>query len=317
VVVHVVGRETMIVPDSAAYMDGRWVATVMDTVPVWRVEQRFGGVEHLELGGRGRPDRARRESAGLHHRADHYELARRMARSRRRAGAGGRVRRAHRGHGHIQQRDLSDVTRVRNWPCGWRRRAGRLRPGRRPAASARRHAAVTRERAGRGHVRAAVWRRGRAGDGTGVHAADPGRGPAHHRGARASAAGSRRTRPKCPSAERLGVPHAAQGDHAQRAQRAAGAGRAAGRLQRAHGAVRGAGARDRACRRARPWAWSHQRQLLLPRVARGLAGRRWVAVDPTLGQYPADASHLRFLVGGLARQVELIRLIGRLQLEVL
>ncbi len=42
---------------------------------------------------------------------------------------------------------------------------------------------------------------------------------------------------------------------------------------------------------------------------------RWVAVDPTLGQFPADASHLRFLVGGLARQVELVRLIGRLQLE--
>lgn len=41
----------------------------------------------------------------------------------------------------------------------------------------------------------------------------------------------------------------------------------------------------------------------------------WVAVDPTLGQYPADASHLRFLIGGLARQVELIRLIGRLKLE--
>jgi transglutaminase-like putative cysteine protease len=44
---------------------------------------------------------------------------------------------------------------------------------------------------------------------------------------------------------------------------------------------------------------------------------RWVAVDPTLGQFPAVASHLRFLVGGLARQVELIRLIGRLRLEVL
>jgi transglutaminase-like putative cysteine protease len=41
----------------------------------------------------------------------------------------------------------------------------------------------------------------------------------------------------------------------------------------------------------------------------------WVAVDPTLGQYPADASHVRFLIGGLARQVELIRLIGRLQIE--
>jgi hypothetical protein len=42
----------------------------------------------------------------------------------------------------------------------------------------------------------------------------------------------------------------------------------------------------------------------------------WVAVDPTLGQFPADASHLRFLHGGLARQVELVRLIGRLRLEV-
>ena len=41
----------------------------------------------------------------------------------------------------------------------------------------------------------------------------------------------------------------------------------------------------------------------------------WVAVDPTLGQYPADASHLRFLIGGLARQVELIRLIGKLSIE--
>jgi hypothetical protein len=43
---------------------------------------------------------------------------------------------------------------------------------------------------------------------------------------------------------------------------------------------------------------------------------RWVPVDPTLGQFPADASHLRFVIGGLARQVELVRLIGRLQLDV-
>lgn len=43
----------------------------------------------------------------------------------------------------------------------------------------------------------------------------------------------------------------------------------------------------------------------------------WVAVDPTFGQAPADASHLRFLVGGLERQVELVRLIGRLKLEVI
>lgn len=42
----------------------------------------------------------------------------------------------------------------------------------------------------------------------------------------------------------------------------------------------------------------------------------WVAFDPTLGQTPADASHLRFTVGGLARQLELTRLIGRVSLDV-
>jgi len=41
----------------------------------------------------------------------------------------------------------------------------------------------------------------------------------------------------------------------------------------------------------------------------------WVAVDPTLGQYPADASHLRFLIGDLVRQLELVRLIGRLEID--
>ena len=43
----------------------------------------------------------------------------------------------------------------------------------------------------------------------------------------------------------------------------------------------------------------------------------WVAVDPTFGQYPADASHIRFVIGGLAQQVETIRLIGNLDIEVL
>ena len=43
----------------------------------------------------------------------------------------------------------------------------------------------------------------------------------------------------------------------------------------------------------------------------------WVAVDPTFGQYPADASHIRFVVGGLAQQVEIVRLIGNLHIEVL
>jgi hypothetical protein len=43
----------------------------------------------------------------------------------------------------------------------------------------------------------------------------------------------------------------------------------------------------------------------------------WVAVDPTFNQYPADAAHLRFAIGGLARQIELFPLVGRLKLEVL
>jgi hypothetical protein len=42
----------------------------------------------------------------------------------------------------------------------------------------------------------------------------------------------------------------------------------------------------------------------------------WVAVDPTFGQFPADAAHLRFTIGGLAQQAELIRLIGQLTLDV-
>jgi Transglutaminase-like superfamily len=44
---------------------------------------------------------------------------------------------------------------------------------------------------------------------------------------------------------------------------------------------------------------------------------RWVAVDPTFGEFPADAAHLRFVVGGLARQAELVHLIGALRIRVL
>ena len=44
---------------------------------------------------------------------------------------------------------------------------------------------------------------------------------------------------------------------------------------------------------------------------------QWVAVDPTFGQFPADAAHLRFVSGGLTRQGELLRLVGTLRIEVL
>jgi transglutaminase-like putative cysteine protease len=41
----------------------------------------------------------------------------------------------------------------------------------------------------------------------------------------------------------------------------------------------------------------------------------WVAVDPTLGQFPADASHIRLLTGDIDRQVQLVSIIGKLKLE--
>jgi hypothetical protein len=44
--------------------------------------------------------------------------------------------------------------------------------------------------------------------------------------------------------------------------------------------------------------------------------RGWVAVDPTFGQFPADAAHLRFVNGGLGRQAELLRLVNGLTIDV-
>ena len=44
---------------------------------------------------------------------------------------------------------------------------------------------------------------------------------------------------------------------------------------------------------------------------------QWTAVDPLLGQLPADATHIRFLTGPLNRQAELTRIIDRLSIEIL
>lgn len=41
----------------------------------------------------------------------------------------------------------------------------------------------------------------------------------------------------------------------------------------------------------------------------------WVAIDPTLGQFPADASHIRLLTGDIDRQVQIMSIIGKLKLE--
>jgi transglutaminase-like putative cysteine protease len=45
--------------------------------------------------------------------------------------------------------------------------------------------------------------------------------------------------------------------------------------------------------------------------------RHWVAVDPTFGQFPADASHIRFVTGGFLQQAELVRLATDLRVDVL
>ena len=38
---------------------------------------------------------------------------------------------------------------------------------------------------------------------------------------------------------------------------------------------------------------------------------RWLALDPTFGQFPADPLHLRLAVGGLESQYEVLNLMGR------
>jgi transglutaminase-like putative cysteine protease len=43
----------------------------------------------------------------------------------------------------------------------------------------------------------------------------------------------------------------------------------------------------------------------------------WMPVDPTLNQFPADATHLRLARGGLDRQAAVLPLIGRLKMKVL
>jgi len=48
------------------------------------------------------------------------------------------------------------------------------------------------------------------------------------------------------------------------------------------------------------------------------AGRgRWIPVDPTLNQFPADATHVRLARGGLDKQAAILGLIGHAKLEIL
>jgi len=40
---------------------------------------------------------------------------------------------------------------------------------------------------------------------------------------------------------------------------------------------------------------------------------RWITLDPVFGQWPADATHVRLVAGGIDRQVEMASVIGRLK----
>ncbi|MDA8434182.1 MAG: transglutaminase-like domain-containing protein [Nitrospiraceae bacterium] len=41
----------------------------------------------------------------------------------------------------------------------------------------------------------------------------------------------------------------------------------------------------------------------------------WIAVDPTFGQFPADAAHIRLVTGDVDQQTKLIRVIGKIRIE--
>ncbi len=43
----------------------------------------------------------------------------------------------------------------------------------------------------------------------------------------------------------------------------------------------------------------------------------WVTVDPALNQFPADVTHIKFVEGEIDRQLELVRIVGKLSIEVL
>jgi len=44
---------------------------------------------------------------------------------------------------------------------------------------------------------------------------------------------------------------------------------------------------------------------------------RWVPIDPAFDQFPADATHIKFVVGGPEEQMAMLAIIGRLGIEVL
>ena len=316
--VRVTERSTIVVADSARFVDGRWQATLLDTVPVFRVEQKFGGVSLANwVDEDGQIVRAE-SPLGFTIERTYYELARQEWRSGAAAGE------LAAGYGALIEGtaissnvDLDAVPERAQLAVrlgGVELRGFDLEGGRQ-----RLHGdtlLITRESLA-GATYALPYRGG--GAAADELAATP---LIQSEDARIVAAARRAARGSSDAAEvarrlndwvygalrkdvTLSVPSALQVLEAQRGD----------------------------CNEHTVLYVALARALGLPaRTAVGLVHVRgsfyyhawpevwlgeWFAVDPTLGQYPADASHVRFLVGGLVRQVELIRLIGRLQLEVL
>ena len=44
---------------------------------------------------------------------------------------------------------------------------------------------------------------------------------------------------------------------------------------------------------------------------------RWISVDPTMNQFPADVTHIKFIEGDLENQFAVLKLIGKLDIEIL
>jgi hypothetical protein len=44
---------------------------------------------------------------------------------------------------------------------------------------------------------------------------------------------------------------------------------------------------------------------------------KWIAVDPTMNQLPADATHIKFVEGELDKQLLLLSIVGKIAVDVL
>ena len=44
---------------------------------------------------------------------------------------------------------------------------------------------------------------------------------------------------------------------------------------------------------------------------------QWVAIDPTFNQFPADATHIRLVIGDLSDQIKILSVAGKIKLEIL